>query len=71
MGYGCLIAGIIITTKPYLSNLKFSFENDVHHVRELPYKGEFFFDVQNSPGYHLIYFMQTYTSYFIISFSVS
>ena len=68
MGYGCLFAGIVITSKPFLSNLIFSSKDE---LREVPYKGEFIFDIQSFPGYQIIYFMQTYTTYIIIIFSVS
>jgi hypothetical protein len=71
MGYGCLVSGIIITAKPYLSDLYYSTIDDKPHIREVPFKGEFFYDVQNSPGYQLVYLLETFVSYFIIIFSVS
>ena len=71
MGYGCLLAGIVTTAKPYLIYRIFVLEDEAPHIRELPYKGEFFFDVQNSPGYQIIYMMQTCITYIIIIFSVS
>lgn len=71
MGYGCLVSGIVITSKPYLNDLIFSSKNGAIHIREVPYKGEFFYDIQNSPGYQFVYLMETFVTYFIIIFSVS
>lgn len=71
MGYGCLVSGIVITAKPYLNDLFFSSKDGAIHIREVPYKGEFFYDVQNSPGYQFVYLMETFVTYFIIIFSVS
>ena len=71
MGYGCLVAGIFYTAKPFVYDKIVYLMDEVLPLHELPFKAEYFFDVKFSPGYEIIYFIQIWLTYFMVIFTVS